>query len=98
MKRATAENDRNAKSSELYAAILKEAIPGVSLVVASHHIFFKRDGVTDELPAADTLIFDHEIARKIWGGAYKEVLAYLSAEPPESRDALLRTLYENRSS
>lgn len=81
----------------LYEAILKEALPGTSLVVASHHIFFKRDGVTDELPAADTLIFDHDIAKKIWGEKYLEVLASLAIEPAEARDALLHQLFTDRN-
>lgn len=97
MERASAENTRNASSSELFSAIIKEALPGTTLVVASHHIFFKRDGVTDELPAADTLIFDHEIAKKIWGEDYLVVLKRLACEPPYRRDAVLKELFDNRS-
>jgi hypothetical protein len=76
--------------------MMKEALPGTTLVVASHHIFFKRDGVTDELPAADTLIFDHEIAKKIWGENYLMVLRRLACEPADRRDAVLKQLFEDR--
>jgi hypothetical protein len=94
MKLARAENERNARNAPLYEAILKAAYEDVSLVVAGHHIFVRRADGNDELPAADTLIFDHDIAKKIWCGAYKEVLAMLAVEPAESRDELLKKLFE----
>ena len=52
----------------------------------------------EEVPSADTLIFDHDIARKIWGEEeYRKKLVMLALEPVETRDALLKRLYEGRS-
>lgn len=57
-----------------------------------------RDGyqyqIVEEVPSADTLIFDHDIAIKIWGkDHYKEVLCKLASVPIEERDQLLHSLY-----
>jgi hypothetical protein len=97
------ENDRNADASDLYKAIIREAC-GVTDVIIGHHLVYvtkeKRDGfefqIVEEISSADTLIFDHDIARKIWGEGFKDVLALLAQEPAETRDDLLARLYNNR--
>lgn len=100
----TFENARNAKNSDLYKAILRECF-GVSDVIIGHHLIYVtndvRDGfsyeIVEELPSADCLIFDHEIARKVWGEAdFKRVLMQLACEPVETRDDLLASLYYGR--
>jgi hypothetical protein len=52
--------------------------------------------VVEEYPAADTLIFDHDVARKIWGYEWAANLTALALEPTETRDALLAKLYYGR--
>lgn len=97
------ENERNAKNNELFKSIIKEAF-GVQDVIVAHHLVYvtseKRDGfnyeIVEEIPSADTLIFDHVIARKIFGSGFKVQLIKLACEPCETRDQLLRTLYDHR--
>jgi len=99
------ENDRNAEHADLFKDIIREAF-GVTDVIVAHHLVYvvteKRDGfdytIVEEIPSADSLIFDHDIAKKLWGAErYKEVLAALAVEPVETRDDLLRKLYYGRS-
>jgi hypothetical protein len=98
------ENDRNATSSPLFKAILKEAY-GVQDVIIGHHLIYvkedkRADGfvyqIVEEVPSADALIFDHDIAKRIWGENFLPVLARLSAEPVATRDKLLAALYAAR--
>lgn len=100
------ENDRNGENADLYKAIIREAY-GVTDVICGHHLVYqvedkRADGFVytfvEEIPSADTLIFDHEVARKIWGEPkYITVLQHLACVPPEARDKVLRVLYEGRS-
>ena len=53
--------------------------------------------VVEEYPAADTLIFDHEVARKLWGNRWPEVLCQLVMAPVAARDELLAKLYYGRA-
>lgn len=99
------ENDRNACNADVYKAIIREAY-GVTDVICGHHLVLvvtdpRNDGfsytVVEEIPAADTLIFDHEIARKIWGDTWREALTALALEPIETRDDLLAKMYYGRA-
>jgi hypothetical protein len=97
------ENDRNADAADLLKAIIREAF-GVTDVIIGHHLVYvtseHRDGfefqIVEEISSADTLIFDHDIARRIFGEGFKDVLAMLAQEPAETRDELLATFYHNR--
>lgn len=100
----TYENQRNRDHSDLYKAIIRECY-GVTDVIIAHHLTYvkgyKENGfdyeVVEEIPSADCLIFDHEIASRIWGFNFKDVLVQLAKEPTETRDALLKKLYEERA-
>lgn len=95
------ENDRNAENSDLYKDIVREVF-GVTDVIVAHHIVYVTDEVRDgfhyqvveEIPSADALIFDHDIARKLFGAElYPVYLAQLACKSVEDRDTLLRDLY-----
>lgn len=99
------ENDRNAENRELFKAMIREAF-NVTDVIVAHHLTYvavdRRDGfdyqIVEEIPSADTLIFDHNIAKRIWGeDRYRDVLTRLALEPAPSRDELLKTLYNGRA-
>lgn len=92
------ETKRNIDGIDLFESMIREAYDGVTLVIAGHHIMFMREGhsIPCEVASADTLIFDHEIAGRIWKERRHETLARLAAEPPANRDALLRELYFGR--
>lgn len=98
------ENDRNSEHAACFKAVIREAY-GVQDVICAHHLVFvveekHSDGfayeVVEEIPSADTLIFDHDIARKIWGSQWQVCLTRLALEPVDTRDALFATLYNAR--
>lgn len=99
------ENDRNGEHSDIFKAIIREAF-GVTDVICGHHLVYqvedkRADGFTytfvEEIPSADTLIFDHNVARKIWGEGFQSVLVRLAVEPIATRDTLLAKLFAARS-
>lgn len=98
------ENDRNAESSECFKSVIREAF-GVADVIIAHHLVYVIEEVRDdgfnyttveEIPSADTLIFDHDIARKVWGDKWQDCLTRLALEPRATRDALFSALYHGR--
>lgn len=98
------ENDRNREHAPVFKAIIREAF-GVTDVICGHHLIFefretRADGFTydvvQEIPSADCLIFDHDIAKKIWGITWPECLQRLAMEPIATRDDLLATMYNER--
>jgi hypothetical protein len=97
------ENDRNAENSDLYKAIIRECY-GVEDVIIAHHLVYVtkevRDGfeyqIVEEVPSADCLIFDHDVAERVWGPNFKDVLVKLALEPIKTRDKVLRELYYGR--
>lgn len=98
------ENDRNAKYRDLFTDIMKEAFDTKQVIVAHHLVYVavdkRPDGfeyqIVEEIPSADTLIFDHDIAQKIWGPQWKGVLRELVSYPVEERDQRLHDLYYGR--
>lgn len=99
------ENDRNADSAELFKAIIREAY-GCHDVIIAHHLVYvteeHREGfayqIIEEVPSADSLIFDHEVAKKIWGeDRWEKILMRLAIEPVATRDKLLGELFYARS-
>jgi hypothetical protein len=100
------ENDRNVASAKLFEDIILEAFDVQDRkVICAHHLTFVRaerreDGFTyqivQEIPSADALIFDHEIAAKIWGPEFQHILTLLALRPVETRDQLLAELYYGR--
>ena len=100
------ENDRNAEASTCFKDAIREAF-GVTDVICAHHLVYVKedlhpDGfkyqVVEEIPSADALIFDHDVARKLFGEGYKDVLTQCALEPIETRDALYAKLYYARPS
>jgi hypothetical protein len=98
------ENDRNAENSALYKDIIREAY-GVTDVICGHHLVYqvedkRADGFTytfvEEVPSADTLIFDTDVAQKLWGDKWKSVLSILAVTPIAERDKLLADFYYGR--
>lgn len=99
------ENDRNADAADCFKAVLREAY-GVKDVICAHHLVYVReetrqDGfayqIVQEIPSADALIFDHAIAKKIWGDAWRDRLTMFACEPVETRDELFARMYMERA-
>lgn len=90
------EGKRNRANAALYEDILNLAYPGQKIaVIIGHHICFEFDGdisTENEIPAADTLLFDHEIMGRVFGRdkslALMQNLVALNAD---KREEFLRT-------
>ncbi len=98
------ENDRNAEFSPCFKAVIREAF-NVTDVICAHHLVYvstekHADGfeyqIVQEIPAADTLIFDHGVAQKIWGADWRTILMRLAMEPVETRDQLFSAMFAAR--
>jgi len=94
-----AETKRITDNIDMFELMIRQACSGVTVVVGGHHIMFLIEGrpLPMEIPSADALIFDHVIARHVWGERYPDALSQLALEPTATRDALLRKLYYRRS-
>jgi hypothetical protein len=98
------ENDRNTLSKDLFKAVFKEVFNADESIIGHHLIYVyedkREDGFTyqvvQEIPSADTLIFDHTCMQKVFGDCYKDVLMKLACEPAETRDKLFAELYYSR--
>lgn len=93
-----AESRRHTDNIDLFEAMIREVYDDVTMIVAGHHIMFMRQGqkLPTEIPSADALIFDHAVARGLWKDDHRAVLTKLALEPTETRDALLRQLFNDR--
>lgn len=101
------ENDRNAENRDCFKAVIRE-VYGVQDVIIAHHLTYVREeqrtegGITstyqivEEIPSADALIFDHEVAKKLWGDVWQHRLQELACEPAETRDTLFTSLFNAR--
>ena len=108
------ENDRNAESRDLLKAIVREVYGADDVIVAHHIAYVAKEERTEkdehgidrqyhyetveEIPSSDTLIFDHDVAKKLWGAdSWRINLTALALEPVETRNALLAKLYYGRN-
>jgi hypothetical protein len=89
---------RSTSNSDLFEAMIRGVIADIEWLGCGHHIMYKRSSASlpEEISSPDTLIFDHDMARKIWGAEWQSVLTRLALEPAETRDTLLRKLYFGR--
>jgi hypothetical protein len=96
-----AETARNREHGDLYTRLIKKAFGGEYEVLVGHHFAFENatEGISseNEIPSADTVIFDHEIMTACFGEDAVRVMQELAATPCEARDMLLREIVEQRT-
>lgn len=83
------ENKRNKSNSRLYIDIMKCALGEGWDVLVGHHILYQFGGdvtTENEVPAADTLMFDHDIMRAVFGGKCIEIMQELVCLTCDERD------------
>jgi hypothetical protein len=95
-----AENDRNTHNGLNFIDIIKKAFGVNEVVMVGHHFVFEPTEAMkkldlsqlNEIPSADTLIFDHDIMTAVFGADAKIIMAQLSQLPVTggARDAKLR--------
>jgi hypothetical protein len=93
------ENARNKQFAKLFEDMIRAAYGHNNDVLIGHHLTFEQHGniaTENEIPAADTLIFDHELMGRVFGPKMYEVIHELAMLPVERRDARLSELFYSR--
>ena len=92
------ENDRNARGHKLYEKLLKIAFGAENEVISGHHFMLAPDGDinkgVNEIPSADTILFDHDIMSKVFGDKAVHIMSKLAMRPVEARDEFLKVLLD----
>ena len=89
------ENERNKKWAPLYTAIIQKAWGADTDVLIGHHLCTEQNKdlkTENEIPSADTLIFDHEIMDKVFGVAAHGIMRGLATVPSDKRDDILQMI------
>jgi len=98
------ENDRNNEGAETFKTVIRE-VYNVTDVICGHHLIYeyreqRADGFTydvvQEIPSADALIFDTDVAQKLFGEKWKSILTILAVTPVGERDKLYAEFVKNR--
>ena len=93
------EQARNKHRAALYEKMLRIAFGESCAVLVGHHIGFEFGGdinTENEIPSADTLLFDHDIMGKVFGSRSLAIMAELATIPAEKRDTRLEEFYNQR--
>lgn len=91
------ENLRNKMHAPLFVRMLKEAWGPNYDVLIGHHICYQQHGNIDtenEIPAADTLLFDHDIMTKLFGDRAVCVMRELATLKPGEREKKVEQLLQ----
>lgn len=100
------ENDRNTHNGSLYIDIIREAFGVDEVVMVGHHFVFEPKAAMEkldltklnEIPSADTVLFDHDIMGAVFGPVSSLVIPTLAKLPVAggARDAKARELFDMR--
>lgn len=87
------ENQRNKRHADLFQKLLQLAFGANVDVLVGHHLTFEVHGdisTENEVPAADTLLFDHDIMGKVFGSDAVPLMQRLAATRCEQREEIVR--------
>lgn len=96
----TTENVRNKKYAHLYTDLIKRAFGENQDVLIGHHITFEEHGnieTENEIPAADSLLFCHDLMTRVFGSkaiSLMMLLASMPADTGQREEAVLFALKE----
>lgn len=88
------ENERNHRNHPLYQRLMKLALGECDVLVAHHLTFTFANEEPNEIPSADTLIFDLDLMSKVFGTQAQDIMAHLAQLGVDARDALLEVYVE----
>lgn len=96
------ENVRNKEGAEVFARLIKKAFGSEQTVMVGHHVAFENPvaglASENEIPSADTLIFDHDIMERCFGSEdYVRIMQTLVALPCSAREKVLEEIMNDRS-
>lgn len=92
------ENARNREHAALFERIVKMAFGQDAAVLVGHHIGFEFAGdinTENEIPSADTMMFCHDLMKRIFGDAHLSIMSDLAKTPSEHRDARLKEILDD---
>jgi hypothetical protein len=88
------ENARNKKNAALYTKVMQLAMGGNTAILIGHHLCFESNNdinTENEIPSADTLLFDHDIMKAVFGAErYLSVMQHLAFTHGDNRDLVLQ--------
>lgn len=95
------EMTRNHENAALFTRMMQIAFGEQDDEMIGHHLSFQEHGKLDtlqEIPSADTLIFDHYVMGRVFGANAVKVMQHLASVPFEGgeRDALLQSYVNAR--
>lgn len=91
------ENRRNSHHRDLFIALIKAAMGCKEVVIAGHHFVcdFNNDlNTLNEIPSADTLLFDHDVMTEVFGASALDVMSHAARIPVPARDEYVRSEFE----
>lgn len=90
------EGKRNRDNAMLYVTLITRAYGVEFEMFIGHHLAYKNQHMAtttlDEIPSADTLLFDHDIMTAVFGQRAIAIMQMLAAKPCGERERLLETL------
>ena len=90
------EGKRNRANADLFQALLCTAWGEGCMVITGHHVSFMFDGdlsTEDEVPSADSVLFDHEIMGAVFGESHAvEIMREIAPLPRYRREDFVREL------
>lgn len=94
-----AENTRNHQNHKVYERLLRAAIqPDCDVLIGHHLTFTLPEGEPNEIPSADTLIFDFELMKKVFGSRAASIVEHLAVLSCTQRDLMLEEYLNLRDS
>lgn len=92
------ENDRNTHHGDVFISLIKRAFGVDEVVMVGHHFVFEPQSAMtaldltklNEIPSADTLLFDHEIMTAVFAGRAVDIMVECARTPVAHRDEIIR--------
>lgn len=92
-----AENDRNTHHGLIFVDLIKRAFGVDEVVMVGHHFVFEPDAAMqkrdltqlNEIPSADTMIFDHDIMGAVFGDRARAIMIECACTPAAQRDEII---------
>lgn len=93
-----AENDRNTRHGQVFIDLIKRAFGVDEVVMVGHHFVFEPQAAMtaldltklNEIPSADTMLFDHDIMTEVFGDKALGLMTTLAQHRAEERDEIVR--------
>ena len=92
------ENDRNTHHGQIFIDLIKRAFRTDEVVMVGHHFVFEPQEAMqkldltqlNEIPSADTLLFDHEIMTAVFGERAIPLMVEMAKVDCRARDEIIR--------